>query len=520
MRSIEVTSAAKQRNTKGEEFIPLGKLPSGNIFSRIMDKINKNINGEVSELWGTIGWEDGSPVGWTGNIEISEDGNYTSSGLTGQEVDLIKEFNQNIALSGERIKERFISFDHVDFGGYFPEKKLRLTVMLKPEESALVFRQVTDPMDSFSNGGIPEYVLPETSSEGRDRLTYFFTPPSMLDREQGKRNVIKVLTFRVQDSRYEGILRPIETAYQLLLFNPQSNRFVPMHPTTVVDKGLKTLLLIHGTANKVIKQDGTGSFADLLRPDRTTSYSWLQRIIRDGGYQQVIGFDHPTLIEEPAQNAAWLKSRLGDTPFSYPLDVITTSRGGLLGKYIANDRQGNLKIPIRRVIPVACANGVDYLTNLDGVMRWVRVLRVLAGLTGDRAKAAMVSALAQLPKDYIRNLPGLRVQCPGHPALNYILQARPVGNTVYFPVVGDFIPGNHHQLKGIFINLLPGRFLGPNNDWVVATQKQCIMPPGYYAYGMNLQQCFNRKVDAVHGQYFHPDFVNVRQEMFDFLTRP
>ena len=506
-------------NGSGTTFLPLGmrgKLFKKNkLIGAIADKIAKNRKAKAEGLWGTIGRADDQPVDWSGEIDCSGEFNPDSFGVTSREVGFVKEW-QN--MMGDRIRERFIAFDRISFGKNKNSRRLRLTLMLAEDEGAVVFMHHTHTDDKFAAEGYPEYILPAGERDG-DRLNYFFEVPDDDDKKifsKGifknwkHRMIIRVLTFKIFGKSAKDFLMK-DNAYRLLRFD--NGAFREIGGGFELDPAKKTLLLLHGTFSTT-----ENSYKGIIGPDPANS--WLTKVMRDGGkYEQIIAFDHPSVVHGPAENVAEFKKRLGPGfKFIKPVDMISTSRGGLVGKTICIDNELSGKIlTVEKFMPIACANGVDYFKAAENIIDYLNMMRVMGMISGNMLMSLIFGALQLSAKVFVE-MPGCKAMTPGSDELKAIIgtTASPINPlnpaTRYYPVIGDYNPDP--ALASPFVNWLDARIskiLGASNDWVVGTDNQLIMPPGYYANGWAPEVFRSRTVNCTHLDYLKADKAEMPQ---------
>ena len=464
----------------------------------IRPKLRKEYTAQVPGFWGTLGFADGKLRKWEGEIQFSEYGNDRFKGAVKKETKLIKEIFD--LPKDAQIIERFISFDKssIEFPkGEFKEKdipEMRLTLMLKDTESALVFYEHKDPETGEK---LVEYIMPEATakheSNKRDRLTYKFKAlpqfqyePAdekkltfkMTPRIAGKQFLLKTLVFarkELKDS-FEFLNFIKEKQYCkgkiqkhcLLKFNDFENDFNTTNASGI-NADLKTLFLIHGTFASTAQ-----SFEALYKDN----YTWLkQRLVQNGGsYEQIIAFDHPTVSDGAKSNIAALFNLLGDNfKFKQPVDLIATSQGGLLAQYLANFDIKTTKIPVGKVALVASANGVDYFTTGHRIAKFLTVIKYTLKASGRKGAAFIVGIASQSAKFFL-NQPGCRVMTPKNKALTEIMNNTPASKTTcYLPIIDDF--DEHSQvdkrkwlLKTLSVIVFP--IMGRYNDLVVKTENQ------------------------------------------------
>ena len=512
----------------GTNFMVLGTARPERPTKAILGKIMGETLERVPQSWGTLGMSDDSIPSFTGKLAFSKRGNTKSlpeesTHATIEEIDLVKE-GRTIVPKGkkeERVVERFISFDDVSFEDYpksfTPDDipKLRLTLFVEPGEGALVYYQHGDrkkPQDAEV-----EYILPQPTPShdcsARDRLTYLIPILPHYQLEQGTRGrlrlgkkkltrnfVLKILTFRRQNSTSDTIVGKLAYhvfghTHKFQRWSRETSQFLTVDGSAV-RPDQKTLFLIHGTMSSTQQ-----AFKGLLDgKDR----SWLAGA--SAKYEQIMGFDHPTFSEGPEENMEAFLARLPSTfSFNDPVDVITHSRGGLVGKWIGiNLRQ----IPIGKGALVACANGVGYFTAGWKVAKFLSVMKSIAKLSG-HSSLALITGLAQHSGEFFLKLPGCQAMTPGSDILESIAEVDPISaGTEYLPVVGDFnksLVANKGLFKkwaAIGLDNVIKLMLGKYHDWVVGTEEQYIMPASTYPQGYAPGQFKKHMVAATHSDYF------------------
>lgn len=503
MKNINVNSSNLLSTSQGYQFIPIGNpdrlFGAGGWLNELKDKIFTPNSAPIEDFWATLGRQDGKPINWTGSLLCSGTGNDTSTGITGEEVDLLKKLHPEIVLKGKRALEKVLVLDNVHFGADPDGKHLRLSVMTEPGQGALVFYQHTTSDDSASQNGDIEYIQPQENdnykNNGRDRLDYFFDVPP--DVSAINRFIVKVIIFSKDANLHpETLLQHFEKPHKLLRYNPATNVFDDISTTHIpdADRQLKTLLLIHGTFSSTM-----GSFGALI------TSNWLQQLIKAGTYQQIIALDHPTIFAGPDENVAQLKNLIGaGQKFSEKIHIVTTSRGGLVGKTIVNDKTiDSTLFTVERMAAQACANGVEYFTAGWKISKGLSVLKLVFKMM-NREGLEIFTAIAQTGVNFFLNQPGCVAMTIGSAPLTTILNGTPANAGMrYFPVTGNYFPNNFKQrVVNLLINMV---YQGRPNDWVVGTTQQVIMPVANYAYavkkGWNSNYYFTNTFDSIHTQY-------------------
>ncbi len=504
-------------------------------------KIKKEYKAETPGFWGTLGFADGKLRKWEGEIQFSEHGNDCFTGIVKKEAKLIKEIFD--LPENAKMIERFISFDNSSIE--FPKRKfkekdipeMRLTLMLKQNESALVFYEHKDPKTQKT---LAEYIMPEATpkheSNKRDRLTYKFKALprfqyelidenkmifKMTTRPSDNQFVIKALVFErqeIKDSfeflnliKEKHLFKTNKRRPYLLKFNESGNNFNIVNAEEI-KAGLKTLFLIHGTFASTEK-----SFKALYGKNNKT---WLKNLIgKDKKYGQIIAFDHPTITEGAKSNIKILFDMLGDNfKFKRPVDIIATSQGGLLAQYLANYDAETTKIPVGKVALVASANGVDYFTAGYRFAKYLTVLKYVLKASG-RNIAAVIAGLASQSAKFFLDQPGCQVMTPGNDALTDIMNPKPVSkNTCYMPVVDDFDKYSDVNKKWLFrmLSVIVFPVMGKYNDLVVRTENQFNIHKEYCCISDYNPKDFKKHMhSSLHGKAL--DLTNVKDDIRLFL---
>ncbi|MFG1927993.1 hypothetical protein [Cryptosporangium sp. NPDC048952] len=237
------------------------------------------------------------------------------------------------------------------------------------------------------------------------------------------------------------------------------------------------LLLVHGTFSTI-----RSGFAGLAKPGDGPDLA--EFVARYEG--RVLGFDHQTLHVDPSVNARWFLERLPrDRPVT--LDVLTHSRGGLVGRRIADaDLARAVGVPapnIRRLIHVGTPNGG---TVLASPKRWTTLIDVFTNLfsllpeeVATATAESVIELVKQIATGVFNGLAGLTAMDPANPSIA-------TANTGVFggaagiagpvrAVASDFTPADG-DLRLRALNAIVDPFFGAGNDLVVPTQ-------GVYAAG-------------------------------------
>ncbi len=552
MRTINLNTQLVDFTEDNRKYLILGSDKMEDtiyVKENVVPRIKKTKKDLIDGFWGTLGFADDTPIDWTGTLKFSRNGNNEFESLIEDEVNHIKQGIPDLKADSSSIKERFISFE--DVGIKLPElftleqiPKLRLDLMLNPDEGAIMFYQ------DYKDNDVEEnvlYIQPQPTDNNntneRDRLTYIFdvlpkfhieadkefpTQYKLKKERRREKFIVKIITFKRTHSRLlvrkslgsKEILEqtqteinkiiqksPLPKEHRLLLYSREQNAFREAEMNDI-DSTKKTLCLVHGTFS-----DTEGSFGDLYGDKG----DFLYEIVSSYNpilYEQVIAFDHPTLFYDAEGNINELFNcldKLQIDSFNKPVDLIGTSQGGLLVQYLANLSQERIKVG--KVALVSSANGVGYLSATKFVPKLLSVLRKVLTKTGN-LPGAIITALAQHSAEFLLNQPGLVLMTPGSDKLNNIIQNEPYREgTSYYPIVSDYdsdIFNDRFALTKYFMRVLYGAadyaakpFLGKYNDLVVGTreqftisQKYCIIPnctPDKYRHFI---------IRAVHGTVF------------------
>lgn len=358
------------------EFILLGKF-NNKEDERIQQKIERKISDEIDGFWGTLGRSDNNKLKWSGHIKCSKYGNQESTGLVAKEIELLKEIHPHLKDSSDKVTERYINLDYVDFDD-FPSKvdvddipELRLEVFLKKDQGAEVFLQeyTADGRDALI-----EHVLCEstigTETNKRDRLTYNIPiiPNKMLrelgdtgivettDTSHNTRFVIKILIFNREPANnspalLDGVIkRLIDKPFKVVKYDKITNKFNQIDDMSGINGDQKTLLVIHGTISTIDK-----SFDGLLNQKYKEYDSWFQYLLNQDHYKQIIGINHDTLTKSAEENADDFIHFIGhENIFKQEVSILGTSRGGLVLRVLCSKYSHILRVD--KAIPIAMAN--------------------------------------------------------------------------------------------------------------------------------------------------------------------
>ncbi len=500
----------------------------------IKNKLAKSDKTFNEKIWGTLGNFDKSRINWQGELQHSMNGNFESEGITQELKQTLIEATGTNDLNLADIKERYISFDKVNFPEDLSgEKSLRLTLFLNPGEGAVVYYQhfdmdESDPDKGSHKGFDYDFILPEATRNAaglidfntynRDRLSYeidIIPKEIMTDNDDPElikklRFVVKILTFERKATSNENIIERTEEKvfgsdkkYKLMVFNTDEDAFRKVEKDKYdIDPAKKTLFLIHGTFS-----DTANSYEAILKEKNGEPSLLKQYLDGNNKHKQIIAFNHQTMFDDAEENAEHLMKALNDYDpgftFTKRLDLIGTSRGALVAKYLAIEYEKNSginsKIPVDKIITVSGANGCGYLTKGKNYIN--AILKILN--KGSIVQKILVS-IAQLSVAYITSRSGLDLMKPGSSRLTYILDYKPVQGSITdvltlsadFQVVKSKKIGK--KIKNFALRIgdrIVQTMLGKQHDFVIGTIEQQIAKP---FPPVHLQD--NKLFNAIHGQ--------------------
>lgn len=545
--NLEQLTSTPLRSAQGDTFIALGRASENNEIDRASHNKIFAREGEAPRIWGTLGMADGSPINRLGGkLSISRDGSNASTAdnsgaATLEEIRLFyagREGEINEHPERRIVTERCVSFEGVKFKNY-PHiincwedvPKLRLTLFLKQDEGALVYFQ---HRRNSEEGGI-EYIQPlPTENHGcseRDRLTYhipFFDRdtriavsqkkyplPYVLQHPDDSPMLIKILVGKRKHSTTDDIIKRLQNrlfgdGYGLIRCN--GNTFQPINDPLNFFSQLNNepiLLLIHGTFSST-----KGAFTNLTKP-LNGGPSWISRIADTGRYQEIICFDHPTIMDGPKDNVDYLVKQLPQG-FQAPINILTHSRGALIGKYAG---QYVPQFRINRGALVAGANGVGYLSAGWMVTKLLNTYRQFT----PPDQTTFIAGIAQHSAEWFLSQPGPRAMTPGSDELKEILTRipNPTSTPAYLPFVGDWERDPNQGWRGwvsAAIDVLAKPFLGWEHDWVVGSNKQDIYFPGDLPPTNDVPRGFpsNNRFPYMHIKYF--DKADIQDNLFAYLN--
>ncbi|GAB4214781.1 MAG: hypothetical protein OHK0022_53850 [Roseiflexaceae bacterium] len=246
----------------------------------------------------------------------------------------------------------------------------------------------------------------------------------------------------------------------------------------------RALLFLHGLSSNTVKGGG----AELL-PHLAADYDAL------------LGYDHPTLTQDPLANARDLLARVPDD-VQLALDVVAHSRGGLVARSLAELVERRPNVRVRTLITCGTPHAGTTLANAE---YWDQLISI--GMTAASALAATTGAAVWLPKllEYllkaaaqgILTLPGIGALAPGSDLIKQLDSGDPArGAERYVSVAANFTifqPGL--SLAEGLRSLAAQAFFDAPNDLVVQTSSM-VASTRFPAEGQ-------RRVGGDHFSYFN-----------------
>ena len=198
-------------------------------------------------------------------------------------------------------------------------------------------------------------------------------------------------------------------------------------------------------------------------------------LIAYGG--RMVALEHPSMSVSPVDNIAWLSERLGDGP-PLDLDVLTHSRGGLVGRVLAGQGGPVPGVQVGTLVYGATPNHGTPLADPAHVGEFLDRYTSLLNLFPDgppEVVAAVLEALLTAVKATIvggiATLPGISAMDPNSEWLGDLAPA-PDSTVVQRGIAADFEPTGalavsfKHRAKDAIVD----RVMGPvPNDLVVPT---------------------------------------------------
>ncbi len=238
---------------------------------------------------------------------------------------------------------------------------------------------------------------------------------------------------------------------------------------------------------------------------------------------RVFAFDHFTLSEDPRQNVEWFAQHLPDG-ISLDLDVVTHSRGGLVGRVLAEKESeislGSTTVNIRKLVFVAAPNAGTVLTDAkylgDLIDTYTNLLNFLPDTGVIEVLEGVVTVMKQLAIGTVKGLDGLQAMRPGGPFLKDWLNIGPRDDKRYFAV------GSNYEASGLELAAFRDRL----TDYVFGQVENDLIVPTAGVYDRNGSERFPIKerhvftgADGVaHTRFFANEVA--RKKILGWLAAP
>ncbi|MEM6397452.1 MAG: hypothetical protein AAF741_13975 [Bacteroidota bacterium] len=231
-------------------------------------------------------------------------------------------------------------------------------------------------------------------------------------------------------------------------------------------RGGKSLLLLHGTFSTA-----QAAFSGLMEDDkaRTQLESYYQG--------RVFAFNHPSLHADPVGNIQELHALLPDELKGLEVDIMTHSRGGLVGRELMAQTQSGQgpKLNIDKAIFVAAPNQGTVLTNRE---HWITLLDTYTNLISkmpDNVVTIILEGIVGLVKiiggSALKALPGLQAMLPEGVYLSD-LDKRALNDSRVYTMGAEYLPAGDGIVglaKSYALKVVLQKLFGENSDMVVPT---------------------------------------------------
>ena len=364
---------------------------------------------------------------------------------------------------------------------------------------------------------LPDDVLPEEvptrgGARRRYRVPRAVVPPADRD-DAGDRGVLgavgtkllKVLVFPLVDpvlgkvgdhfaSRWEAKHRPVRVRWMGVddYRSPAAASFADGDWTRL--EGGRSLLLVHGTFSTA-----HGGFGSL--PAAT------MRVLHERYDGRVLALDHPSVSVSPRENVDQLAALL-PAGLDVEVDVITHSRGGLVGRELA----ASDAVAVRRLVMVAAPNAGTILADRNHLSDLLDRITDLAQFVPDTGVTdtlgLVLTVLKQLAVGAVGGLDGLTSMDPSGEYLA-VLNARPAPDTEVWAVAADYEPPSGAPLTRVARNGATDLVFSQSNDLVVPTGG-CWDVAGAAGFPIAHRLVLDASRGIDHGSFFRDAEVNER----------
>jgi pimeloyl-ACP methyl ester carboxylesterase len=279
-------------------------------------------------------------------------------------------------------------------------------------------------------------------------------------------------------------------------------------------KNGRALLLLHGTFST-----GQDAFDGLIK-------SPVMAQLEQHYQGRIFAFNHPSLHHTPTENVAQFLQMLPPEVNKLDLDLVTHSRGGLVGRELSERLPAVGKdIRVNRAIFVAGPHNGTILTDRN---HWTKLIDAYTNLLTslpDTPVAIAMEAIIALVKivggGTVHNLPGLQAMLPGGDWIKG-LNAAPKSAATYYAMAAQYMPSDDKllmQLGKRALMMALNKVFGENSDMVVPT-KGCY--EGQFAAGFPIpadKHVLYPPTEGIHHiNFFQQEKVN--EQLRVWLTQP
>lgn len=333
------------------------------------------------------------------------------------------------------------------------------------------------------------------------------------------KKILQVLAFPLMDplvgrisetfaARWEAKHRP----YRLRSFTPDDYH-TPDAPALEADDWARlsegrALLFIHGTF-----LSSHASFCDLppeVLADLHRQYEG-----------RVFAFDHFTLSDDPKTNVKWFLDHLPDGA-ALDLDLICHSRGGLVGRVLAEQQQafslGARSLRLGTLAFVAAPNNGTALADPKHLSSLVDTYTNLLALIPDNVVTdvldTVVAVVKQLAVGALKGLDGLQAMKPDSEFQEWINGSEAPDGTRYCALAATYTPTDP-GLRAWVTSRLTKAIFGNENDLVVPTSS-VYEANGAGAFPIEERRVFDADAAIAHTGFFaHPE---VQEQLLAWFT--
>lgn len=272
--------------------------------------------------------------------------------------------------------------------------------------------------------------------------------------------------------------------YRVRSFTPQNYQIDSVPDFTDRDwasvaKG-RSLLIIHGTYS--LSHTDFGRLPPEFVARMHATYE-----------DRVFAFDHPTLTEDPRQNAQWFLDAMPDGT-KLDLDIICHSRGGLVSRVLVEKfgelSAGTRKVNVGNLVFIAAPNRGTALTDANRLADYIEAYTNLINF-GPAAPAGAAGSVKEILEVLVEiakllavgvapGLSGLESMLPNGPFLAW-LNSGSTGKTKYCALGSDFEPLGNPGQKDWLEERIDGIFNPDKNDSIVPTDgvRDLTKPSGF-----------------------------------------